>query len=172
MLKSGNIFLIGPMGTGKSTIGRQLAEKTGKHFYDSDQEIEQKTGATVSLIFEIEGEPGFRQRECKTIEELSALKNIVLATGGGAILSESNRECLKGNGTVIYLRSSVDTILGRMAKDKQRPLLQTDDKEKKIRELLEQRVPIYEELADYSIDTDGYSVGQMVKKLLQTLELK
>lgn len=157
------------MGTGKSTIGRQLARQTGKEFFDSDQEIEARTGADIALIFEIEGEQGFRGRESKMIEELTSLKNIVLATGGGAILLEQNRRCLEQNGIIIYLRSSIETILQRTQKDKKRPLLQGDDRHEKIKQILEQRSLIYENLAQYIFDTDQYSIKEMVNEMINKL---
>ena len=160
------------MGTGKSTIGRQLALKTNKQFFDSDYEIESRTGADIGLIFEIEGEKGFREREGKMLVELTNLKNVVLATGGGAVLSEENQTLLKERGTVIYLRSSTETILERTIKDKKRPLLQTGNREEKIRQILEQRSKIYENLADHTFDTDNSSVKQMVKLISQKLEIQ
>jgi len=171
MNKSGNIFLIGPMGVGKSTIGRQLAAKTHKQFFDSDKEIESRTGADIALIFEMEGEQGFRQREAGVIAELTALKNIVLATGGGAVLSAQNKACLGKRGLVIYLRSSAKTILARTARDKKRPLLQTGRREEKIKQILEQRAAIYAGLADHSFDTDKDSPERIIKLISQTLDL-
>lgn len=169
MNSSGNIFLIGPMASGKSTIGRQLAALTNKQFFDSDKEIESRTGADVALIFEIEGEAGFRARETRMIAELAGLKNIVLATGGGVVLSTENKHYLKERGLVIYLRSSVETILARTRQDKKRPLLQTDQRKEKIQAILEERAGIYADLADHSFDTDQHSITRMVKIISQTL---
>ena len=171
MQKAGNIFLIGPMASGKSTIGRRLAAKTNRQFFDSDREIESRTGADIALIFEIEGEAGFRQREARMIAELAGLKNIVLATGGGVVLSAENKEHLQGKGLVIYLRSSVETILARTVRDKKRPLLQTDRRREKIQNMLVQRAEIYEALADHVFDTDNNSVRRMVKMICQKLAL-
>jgi shikimate kinase len=166
-----NIFLIGPMGSGKTTIGRQLASRLGMQFYDSDGEIEKKTGADIALIFEIEGEEGFRKREAKMIEELTAKKGILLATGGGAILSDSNRKFLKSRGRVVYLKSSPEKLMDRTAKDKKRPLLNTDDRRATILEMLETRVPLYEEVADLVIQTDNNIIKQIVNRICQQLDL-
>jgi len=163
--KSENIFLIGPMGVGKSTIGRQLADKIGRKFIDSDSEIEKKTGASIDLIFEIEGEEGFRKRECKMIEELTGLNQVVLATGGGAILDSDNRNYLKQRGTVIYLKASTEKLVQRTERGSGRPLLQTDDKLGRIQDLLATREPWYEETADLIIHTDDHSVKEIVSDI-------
>ena len=159
------------MGSGKTTIGRQLASRLGMQFYDSDGEIEKKTGADIALIFEIEGEEGFRKREAKMIEELTAKKGILLATGGGAILSDSNRKFLKSRGRVVYLKSSPEKLMDRTAKDKKRPLLNTDDRRATILEMLETRVPLYEEVADLVIQTDNNIIKQIVNRICQQLDL-
>ena len=143
-----NIFLVGPMGSGKSTIGSRLAQKMGLVFYDCDREIEKRTGASVKLIFEIEGEAGFRNRESRMLEELSQKRGVLVATGGGAIVSESNRALLRNSGIVVYLRTSVRQQIGRLRRDHSRPLLQTGDKESKLMELAMTRNPLYEEVAD------------------------
>jgi shikimate kinase len=166
-----NIFLVGPMGSGKTTIGRQLATRLGKQFYDSDGEIEKRTGADISLIFEIEGEEGFRQREAKMIEELTMKEDILLATGGGAVLSEVNRQLLKKRGYVIYLKSSAERLIERTAKDRKRPLLNTDDRKTTIVKMLEVRAPLYEEVADLIIKTDNNAVKQIVNEISQQLDL-
>lgn len=166
---SDNIFLIGPMGVGKSTIGMRLAALTDKKFIDSDSEIINSTGVSIDLIFEIEGEEGFRKRENRIIAELTALENIVLATGGGVVLSADNRVCLKRSGTVIYLKASPEQLLERTVKDRKRPLLQTDDRLGKIKELLKIRGALYEELADIIIITDDRDVKDIVNKIYQKL---
>ena len=166
-----NIFLIGPMGSGKTTIGRQLASRLGMQFYDSDGEIEKKTGADIALIFEIEGEEGFRKREAKMIEELTAKEGILLATGGGAILSDDNRNFLKSRGRVVYLKSSPEKLMDRTVKDKKRPLLNTDDRRATILEMLETRSPLYEEVADLIIQTDNNIIKQIVNRICQQLDL-
>jgi len=149
-----NIFLVGPMGVGKTTIGRILAQQLGQDFFDSDLEIEASSGADIQWIFDVEGESGFRERERKMIDFLSNKKNIILATGGGVILAEENRDCLRGRGVVIYLQASISRQVERTSKDKTRPLLQTSDRQGKIKELMEFRDPLYHEIADIVIDTD------------------
>ena len=167
MQNSENIFLIGPMGAGKSTVGRELARILKKDFYDTDQEIEKRCGASVSWIFDLEGEPGFRQREEQVLAELCQKKGIILATGGGAILSEKNRTYLKNYGTVIYLYINTEQQLERIAKDKQRPLLQCADREKKIKELALIRTPLYQQTADWSVDAGQKSVSLVVGEILK-----
>lgn len=167
---SGNIILVGPMGAGKSTIGRQLARALGRKFYDSDREIEKRTGVSISWIFEMEGEAGFREREQRVIEELVELENIVLATGGGAVLAEENRRTLRKSGLVIYLSASLEQLYRRTAKDKKRPLLQTDDRQQKIRDLVKQRDPLYREVADIVLKTGDQSVQQTINDALQKLK--
>lgn len=154
MKKTNNVFLVGPMGVGKTTIGKVLAECLGLEFFDSDREIEATTGADIPWIFDVEGEDGFRVREVRMIDELSRRQNIVLATGGGAVLSEKNRKRLRKRGKVVYLRASINQQLERTSRDKNRPLLQTADPEKKIRELMKIRDPLYREVAHLIIDTN------------------
>lgn len=166
----GNIFLVGLMGAGKTTVGRALAKKLDKRFIDTDHEIEARTGASISLIFEIEGETSFRQREADAIRDLTALDDIVLATGGGAILKPENRACLAARGTVIYLRASVGSILQRTSHDKSRPLLQTADPRARIEELLREREPLYSEVADIVIETGRPNVQSLVQDILAALE--
>jgi 3-dehydroquinate synthase len=158
------------MGAGKTTVGRALAKRLNKRFIDSDHEIEARTGASIPLIFEIEGEASFRQREVDAIKELASLNGIVLATGGGAVLRPENRECLSANGTVIYLRASVASILQRTQHDKNRPLLQTADPRKRIEELAREREPLYQEVADIIVDTGRPNVQSLVQTILQKLE--
>ena len=141
------------MGVGKTTIGKVLAESLGLDFVDSDREIESATGADIPWIFDVEGEEGFRARESKMIEKLTTRPNIVLATGGGAILSEANRQWLKARGCVIYLRAPISQQIERTKRDKSRQLLQTANPAQKIRELMAFREPLYREVADFSVDT-------------------
>lgn len=167
---TGNIFLVGLMGAGKTTIGRQLSKSLDKPFVDSDHEIEQRTGVNIPVIFEVEGEAGFRQREKAMIEELSQRRDIILATGGGAVLNEDNRRNLKENGVVIYLRANVFDLLARTRHDRNRPLLQTADPQKKLEELFQQRDPLYREVADIIIDTGQQSVSQLTRLLEKKLQ--
>jgi shikimate kinase len=169
MKTPGSLFLTGPMGAGKSTIGRQLAKQLGLPFHDSDHEIESRTGVDIPLIFELEGEAGFRKREVTVIDELTRLPNIVLATGGGAVLDPANREHLKTRGRVIYLHTSVNHQLKRTRKDRNRPLLQTGNPRKKLEELMAVRDPLYREIAGIIIDTDGMRVRDVVKIIMQKL---
>ena len=154
MSATGRIFLIGPMGAGKSTIGRHLAELLHKTFLDSDYEIERRTGASVALIFEIEGEEGFRRREAAVIEELTTRDDIVLATGGGAVLAEANREALKNRGIVVYLQAPLETLLARTHRDRNRPLLQDGERRTKFEEILRVREPMYISTAHIVAATD------------------
>lgn len=170
MIKSRNIFLVGPMGAGKSTIGRQLADLLKMQFYDSDREIEKRCGVTIDWIFDIEGEGAFRERERTMIEELTEKTGIVLATGGGAILSPESRERLAARGTVIYLKATIEQQVERTEKDTRRPLLQVDDREGTIVELSGQRGPLYEEVADLIIETDSGTVRSVANMIVRQLE--
>jgi shikimate kinase len=153
-----NIFLVGPMGAGKTTIGRQLAKALKKDFVDSDQEIEERTGADIAWIFDVEGEAGFRKREMKVIEELTQRNNIVLATGGGAVLSAENRKYLSSRGTVVYLMATISQQLERTRNDQRRPLIQNvKDIKGKLNELMEIRDPLYREIADHVVMTNRRS---------------
>ena len=160
-----NIFLIGLMGAGKSTIGKQLARELGKDFRDSDSEIEKRTGVSIDVIFDIEGEQGFRRRETGMLKELVEKRGIVLATGGGAVLAQENRQLLRDNGLIIYLRASAEHLAGRVRLDRRRPLLQSGDKLVKIRELLTQREPVYQQLADMVIETNNRSIPRVVRQI-------
>jgi shikimate kinase len=160
------------MGSGKSTIGRQLAKKLGKTFFDSDKEIETRTGVSISWIFEMEGEDGFRERESKIIDELTAQENVVLATGGGAILSEENRQHLHERGMVIYLSATAEQLYRRTAKDKKRPLLQTGDRRKKIEALLSERMPLYQKVAHITLRTSNKSIQHTVNELIKRIKQK
>ena len=168
-LYQNNVFVVGLMGAGKTTIGRLLARKLGKRFIDSDHEIEARTGASIPWIFEIEGEQSFRRREAEVIRDLTAQQGIVLATGGGAVLNESSRAFLKARGTVIYLRASVNNIIARTANDKNRPLLQTADPRRRLEELARQREPLYQDVAHLVIDTGRPNVQSMVHNILAQL---
>jgi shikimate kinase/3-dehydroquinate synthase len=169
---SGNIFLVGLMGSGKTTIGRVLAKKLNKRFIDSDHEIEARTGVSIPVIFEIEGEQSFRQREADVICDLTARQDIVLATGGGAILDPESRHYLKSRGTVIYLRASTQSILQRTSHDKNRPLLQTADPRKRLEELARQREPYYQEVADLIVETGRPNIHGIVQSILTQLEAR
>lgn len=158
------------MGAGKSTVGKQLAKSLGRDFYDSDKELEKRTGVSVSWIFEMEGEEGFRIREQKIIDELTGLKDIVLATGGGVVLSEENRRVLRSRGHVVYLSASVDQLLRRTAKDKSRPLLQTENPKQRVKEILSQREPLYQDVADIELRTGEQSIQHVVSGLIKQLE--
>lgn len=160
--QSGNIFLVGMMGAGKTTVGKLLAKQLGKKFIDSDQEIQKRSGVTIPHIFDVEGEAGFRQRESSIIHDLAQLDNIVLATGGGAILSEANRVTLRQNGTVVYLKSTVHDLWQRTRHDRNRPLLQTADPLATLKILYEQRDPIYTSVADMVIHTGKRSANNFV----------
>ena len=161
----GSIFLVGMMGAGKTSVGRILAKRLGKTFFDSDHLIEDRTGVKIPLIFEIEGEAGFRVRESAMMDELTALRDIVLATGGGSVLSEKNRDRLKSRGTVVYLRASVRDLLNRTRHDKNRPLLQAADPRTRLTELYEKRDPLYSEVAHLTVDTGNQSLTSLVNRL-------
>lgn len=162
--------MIGMMGCGKTTIGKALARQQSKHFMDSDEVIQQRTGVSISHIFDIEGESGFRQREANVIHELVSGNNIVLATGGGAVLNEQSRAALRNNGIVVYLKSTVHDLWLRTRHDRARPLLQTEDPKERIRRLLELREPLYMETADIVIPTGKQSVHHLVEHLEQKLK--
>jgi shikimate kinase len=158
------------MGAGKTTVGKLLAKRLNKSFIDSDHEIEKRTGVNIPLIFELEGEAGFRAREAAIIEELVGQKNIVLATGGGAILSQQNRDNLSRNGAVIYLRARVEDLWQRTRHDKNRPLLQTANPQARLQELFTQRDPLYREIADIIMDSGTQSVHALVQQIEEQLK--
>lgn len=160
-----NIFLIGMMGAGKTTIGKLLAKRLQKSFIDTDQEIEHRTGVKISVIFEIEGEAKFRARESGVLEELTVKHNVVLATGGGIILHERNRSLLSQHGTVIYLNATVTDLWQRIQHDKNRPLLQVDQPEEKLQKIFAERDPLYKSVANIIIDTDNQSVQALINQL-------
>ncbi|AGF47250.1 shikimate kinase [Candidatus Kinetoplastibacterium desouzaii TCC079E] len=168
--KNTSIFLIGMMGAGKSTVGRCLAQYIGKKFVDLDSEIEIACGVNIPVIFEIEGEDGFRKRETDILQKISLEKNIVLATGGGAVLAEDNRHLLTSGGIVVYLQANIDVLFKRVSVDQNRPLLAIKDPYVKIKELLEIRDPIYHEIADIVIDTSSYNAADIAKELCLILQ--
>lgn len=153
------------MGAGKTTIGKQLAKQLGKVFYDTDHEIEKRTGVKIPVIFDLEGEDGFRKREAAVIEELTALDNIVLATGGGVVVAQENRECLKNNGYVIYLRANANDLWHRMRHDKQRPLLQNVDIRAKLEQLYIERHPLYTQTASLIVDTGSQPAAMILSQI-------
>lgn len=153
-MKKKNIILCGFMGSGKSTVGRQLADRMGMKFLDTDAYIEQKEGISISQIFADKGEDYFRELELKVCEELSTLKSVVISTGGGTLLKDANVKAIKKNGVVFLLNVSSLTVLTRLKNDTSRPLLQRDDKEKAVKQLLSQRIPLYNRAADYVIDAE------------------
>jgi len=165
-----SIFLIGPMGAGKSSVGRSLASKLRYQFYDSDREIEERCGVDIPTIFDYEGEVGFRDREAAMIDELTALPNIVLATGGGAILRETNRQWLRDRGHVVLLSVELKEQFRRIGLDSKRPLLNTPDPKERLRTLMEERAPIYQALAHVEIATDSRRMHHVVNRILKHLK--
>ena len=163
------VFLIGPMGAGKSAVGRLLAQRLRRAFLDSDRALEERTGVDIARIFDIEGEAGFRAREEAMLQELTQHPNgVVLATGGGAVIREGNRACLRERGVVVYLRASVDTQLLR-TRHSDRPLLQTEDPRARLQTLMHARAPLYEMLADIIVDTDHGTIATIVDEIIQRL---
>ena len=169
MKKYKNIYLVGLMGSGKTTLGKILSKKMDKIFYDSDQVIEEKLGVDVPMIFEYEGEVGFREREKDILKELVGIQNIVLATGGGIILSKSNRDLLAKNGIVIYLKSNQKDLILRMKNDKTRPLLKNGNIELIIKKLCKEREPLYEEIADFEIMTKNKRIHEIVNEIMSVI---
>jgi len=166
-----NIYLIGPMGSGKSAVGKQLSKMLDMQLYDSDTEIERITGVDISYIFEKEGELKFREREVEVINNLTQLNGVILATGGGAILSEANREHLKDRGKVVYLQTSVEQQLERTRQTRHRPLLNTADPEKKLKDLLTVRAPLYQSIATLTVSTDHRRVQAVAADIIHGLGL-
>jgi shikimate kinase len=164
-----NVFLVGLMGAGKTSVGRLVAKRLGKHFVDCDHEIEARTGVRVPVIFEIEGEEGFRQREAQVLESLTAMHDIVLATGGGAVLRPENRAALAARGFVIYLRAQPRDLWQRTRHDRNRPLLQTGDRLARLQDLYALRDPLYREVSDLVLDTGRQSVALLIEQLLLRL---
>lgn len=165
-----SIIFIGPMGAGKSTIGRLLSEQLNTHFVDLDKEIEERSGATIPWIFDIEGEEGFRDRETSTLDAVLQEPTMVLATGGGCVLREENRKLLARSGVVVYLATSVEQQLLRTAKDKNRPLLQTENPEQTLISMAKVRNPLYQAAADLTIDTNGKPPKTVVQEIIQFLQ--
>jgi shikimate kinase len=170
MLTPRRIFLVGPMGAGKSTIGKYLAQQLKLRFADTDTEIEERTGADIPWIFDVEGEPGFRDREQQVVEEMTLWDDIVLATGGGVVMRPENRQALAARGFVIYLRATVDEQVRRTRRDQRRPLLQTGNPEAVLRSLMAIRDPLYREIADHIIETDGCSPRTVAQRLVRELQ--
>lgn len=164
------VYLVGMMGAGKTTIGRALARKLGWQFVDLDHELESRCGVKVSIIFDIEGEQGFRKRESAALDECTRRSGIVLATGGGAVLDPENRRLLSERGVVVYLRASVDELFRRVERDRNRPLLQTDNPRQRLQDLLAQREPLYEEVADLVFDTGTCPIAQTTRLLIKELQ--
>lgn len=164
------IILIGPMGAGKTAVGRALARRLRYDFADSDREVERKTGVDVSYVFDVEGEPGFRRREYGALKQLCLRDRIVIATGGGAITHEPSRRLLEKNGYCVYLKTSVEQQYRRTERSKTRPLLQTEDPKARLAELFDRRAPLYEALADHTADTDGKQVDAVARRLARHLK--
>ena len=170
MTKPANIFLVGPMGSGKSAVGRRLARELDMDFHDSDEEIKARTGVDIPYIFDKEGEAGFRKREAAMIEELTGLDNIVLATGGGSAQDPDSRRLLAARGTVVYLYTSVPEQLRRTSRSKDRPLLNRGNPEDVLEQLMQVRDPLYREIADIVIETDGRQVAWVARQIRKQLE--
>lgn len=164
-----NLILVGPMGAGKSCIGRRLAEQFSLPFIDADREIEQRTGASVATIFECEGEPGFRARERAALAEMLDAQGVVLATGGGAVLDPGNRQLLRDRGFVVHLHVSVEQQLERLARDHTRPLLARDDRDQVLQDMAVSRAPLYAEVADLRFDTDHLTAADAASRLTAML---
>jgi shikimate kinase len=169
MLNQPNVFLIGPMGSGKSAVGRHLAKLLRFSFHDSDADIEAKTGVDIAFIFEKEGETGFRLRERESIERLTALEGVVIATGGGAVIDAENRRLLAERGTVVYLQTSVEQQLERTRHGRHRPLLNDTDPEQKLAELMQRRAALYAEIADLTVSTDNRRVQVVAEEIHHAL---
>lgn len=165
-----NLFLVGPMAAGKSSIGRFLAKKTNKKFYDSDEEIEKRTGVNIRWIFDLEGEEGFRLREAAMIAELVKHSNIVLATGGGTIVEPENRKLLSKNGIVIYLKVSIESQMQRLELDEKRPLLDVPNRHEVLLKLLEEREILYRKIATICVETDNSSIASVAQEIMDGLE--
>lgn len=161
-----NLFLIGPMGAGKTTIGLQLARSLGKVFYDSDHYVQEKAGVDINWIFDVEGEDGFRKRELRAINELCQYDNIVLATGGGAILRAENREVLSSRGFVVYLNASLTEQFERVKHDQNRPMVRTENRQQRLQELHDIRAPLYQSVADVEVFTDSRQAKMVVREIL------
>ena len=165
-----NIFIVGPMGSGKSTVGKIISDELFLTFHDTDEEIENRTGASIDWIFDLEGEEGFRKRETKILDELAQLNSIVLSTGGGIILSDENRDTLSSRGTVFYLATPISVQLERTSKDKDRPLLKNGDPEAILKELHETREKLYESVADYVVDTESLTSQEVAAEIIKLVK--
>jgi len=170
MVKLHRIFLVGPMGAGKSTIGKYLAQQLKLQFADTDAEIEARTGADIPWIFDVEGEAGFREREQQVVEEMTLWDDVVLATGGGVVIRPENRQALAGRGYVVYLYATVEEQVRRTRRDRRRPLLQKGDPEEVLRALMAEREALYREIADHIIETDGCSPRTVAQRLMRELQ--
>ena len=164
-----NVFLIGPMGAGKSAVGRQLARMLHLTFLDSDEEVENRTGVDIAFVFEKEGEEGFRKREAKVIDDLSLMDGVVLATGGGAVIDTQSRSNLGARGYVVYLKTSVDQQLQRTSRGRERPLLENGDRRDVLESLMDDREPGYLEIADLTVDTDGRKVNAVAAEIIDAI---
>jgi len=170
MTENRNVYLIGPMGSGKTAVGRQLAKLLHLEFHDSDVEVERRTGVDIPYIFEREGEAGFREREREVIDLLTLLPNVVIATGGGAVILPENREHLASRGRVVYLQTGIEQQLERTRHGRQRPLLYTDDPEQRLRDLMAFRAPLYECIANVTVATDGRHVRAVAEEIVHKLK--
>ena len=164
-----NLFLVGPMGAGKSAVGRQLARTLYLTFMDSDEEVENRTGVDIAFIFEKEGEEGFRKREAKAVDSLSAMDGVVLATGGGAVMDAQSRSNLGARGYVVYLKTSIDQQLQRTSRGRDRPLLENGDRREVLLNLMTEREPMYLEIADLTVDTDGRKVNSVANEIIEAI---
>ncbi|OIQ48661.1 MAG: shikimate kinase I [Gammaproteobacteria bacterium MedPE] len=169
MAEKRNIYIVGPMGAGKSTIGRQIAQQLHLEFVDSDAEIERRTGAEIAWVFDVEGEDGFRKREADVISDLTEQQGIVLATGGGSIISKDVRNKLSARGLVVYLETTIDKQVARTQRDKRRPLLRSENPRQVLEDLAELRNPLYEEIADLTVQTDEQSAKLVAKEIIDKL---
>ena len=167
--QKGNIILIGPMGSGKTSTGRMLAKEMGYAFADTDEEVTKRTGVSIAYIFDVEGEEGFRKRECLALKECLNGNNAVVSTGGGIVLSKENRDLLQARGAVVYLQTSIRTQVKRTASTNNRPLLQNKDPEETLEKLMLTRAPLYEEIADITITTDNKSLQEMSKEIQRAI---
>ncbi len=168
-VKNNNIFLVGPMGAGKSSVGRYLAKQLGRSFFDSDEEVEKRTGVDLGWIFDKEGEEGFRKREAAIISDLAKRSNIILATGGGTIMTPENRVVLKAKGTIVYLEVSHSYQQHRVINDSRRPMLQVENRDEVLIQLREERAPFYQAIADFKVITDNRSVRAVADDILAWL---
>lgn len=164
-----NIFLIGPMGSGKTTLGRRIAPRLGLEFVDIDEELEKRCGVGVALIFEIEGEAGFRERERNLLAEVAGRRGQLIATGGGSVLDEHNREVIRANGHAVWMNTSVDQQIRRLERDKRRPLLAAPDRRQRLTAMAEERNPIYASMADAVFESKNRPLGQMAGALERTI---